>query len=136
MATAHRSDDVEPREAARDDADAIAHVAAIAGEVRDQLDEEGEQREEHEAPVERPVLASSLAHDEPRRDEQQGQRDDEPDAEDPKLLPEPGAFVAAAGGRLQCGLRLALRLERLIDLQQLPRRDVPSPVCAGAAPLT
>ena len=115
----HGADDVEAGKCARDDADAIAHISAVAGQVRHQLDEESKERKEHKAPEEGPVLAAPPADHEPRRDEQQRQRDDEPDGKDAELLPEPCALVPATRRGFQRGLPLALCLESLIDAEQL-----------------
>jgi hypothetical protein len=110
---AHRADDVQPREPAQDHPDAGAHVAAVAREIRHQLEEEREEREQHEPAEQRPVLALSPADDEPGRDEQEGKGEREPNGEHAQLLLELRALVLPARGGGQLHLFLVLRLQRL-----------------------
>ena len=65
-----------------DDPHAVAHVATVARQVGHQLHEERHQREQHEAAVQRPVVALPLAGDHPAGQQQQRQREREADAED------------------------------------------------------
>src|SRR5215210_8585151 len=70
---AHRTDYVKAGESAQDDPHPVTNVAAVARQVRHELEEEREEPEENEATEERPVLAVPLAHKEPRGDEKEWQ---------------------------------------------------------------
>ena len=79
-----------------DDPHHMAHVATVIGQVRHEFDEEGEQREEHEAPHEGPPGAPALPGEQPARRGEQRQGQGQPVQEHPQLLPAQ-AFVQPAG---------------------------------------
>ncbi|MFY8207130.1 MAG: hypothetical protein ACOVKN_08860 [Arenimonas sp.] len=57
------------------DTDQVAHIAAIAGQIRHQLDEEREAGKNDEAPDKRPIRGFALMPEQPTGQYQQRQRD-------------------------------------------------------------
>ena len=123
-----RQDGVAPDQHRDTDAHHIAHIAAIAGQVGHQFDEEGEQREKDEAPDKGPVGALALLHEQPACHHQQRQRERQAVQKDAQLhlaalhtqLLIGAGFHAAElplrgrGGLARIEQGLLLRLDRLL----------------------
>jgi len=122
----HRAYQVDAGDDRQHDADHVPHVASVAGQVRHQLDEEGERREDREAPDERPPGAVAMAGEQPACGGQQRQRQREAEPEYAQLLRELRLAQPFAGVALERLTLLARFGERLPGLQRarVDRLDV------------
>lgn len=83
------------------EANEVAQITAIAGEVWHEFDEEGIEREEEKAPDEGPARALPFAKKEPESEEKEGQSEEQAKTEDAQLLAAYGMVVAGLRGGLE-----------------------------------
>ena len=112
-----RQNGIAPQQYRHQNAYDIVHIAAVVGQIRHQLDKEGEQRKKDKTPDKWPPGALALLGEQPARHAQQGQGDGQAEQKHAQLAGSHGGFVLRIGLLAQIAhLRLGVG-DCLIGLQ-------------------
>ena len=92
-----RQNGIAPQQYRHQNAHDVAHIAAVVGQIRHQLDKKGEQRKKDKAPDKWPPGALALLGEQPARHAQQGQGDGQAEQKHAQLAGAHGGFILGIG---------------------------------------